>query len=162
MMELFSKYSVSDIIIFLVIFGSALKGFFSFWDWGFDRLKKFFGKQYNKEQFKKEVEESLKKQDKKIEEVKNLHKENSENIEKIVGLVQVLIDSDKDDIKSFITKEHHYFCYEKGFIDDYSLDCLEKRFKHYQDEGGNSFAEDLMNDLRALPKVAMTRDQDHK
>jgi hypothetical protein len=36
--------------------------------------------------------------------------------------------SDKDSIKAFITKEHHYFCYEKGWIDDYNLDCLEKRF----------------------------------
>ena len=37
-------------------------------------------------------------------------------------------------------------------IDDYSLDCLEKMFKHYTDEYGNSFIEDLMKQLKALPR----------
>ena len=65
--------------------------------------------------------------------------------------IDMLIDSDKDDIKSYITREHHYFCYKLGYIDDFSLDCIEKRFKHYSDEGGNSFIENFMKDLRALP-----------
>jgi hypothetical protein len=64
----------------------------------------------------------------------------------------MLIDSDKDDIKAFITREHHYFCYQKGWVDDYSLDCVERRYAHYEQEGGNSFVEDLMKDLRKLPK----------
>ena len=59
---------------------------------------------------------------------------------------------DKDDIKAWITQQHHYFCYELKCIDDFSLDCIEKRFKHYQDENGNSFVENLMNELRTLPK----------
>lgn len=66
----------------------------------------------------------------------------------------MLIDSDKDDIKSYITREHHYFCYQIGWIDDFSLDCLEKRYRHYADEGGNSFIEGFMDELRALPKQA--------
>ena len=37
-------------------------------------------------------------------------------------------------------------------IDDFSLDCIEKRFAHYQDEGGNSFIAALMAEIRALPK----------
>ena len=28
--------------------------------------------------------------------------------------IGVLLASDKDDIKSWITEKHHYFCYEKG------------------------------------------------
>ena len=66
--------------------------------------------------------------------------------------IDMLIDSDKDDIKSYITREHHYFCYQVGWIDDFSLDCLERRYEHYADEGGNSFIEGFMNELRALPK----------
>jgi hypothetical protein len=64
----------------------------------------------------------------------------------------MLIESDKDDIKSFITKEHHYYVEQKKWIDKFSLDCIEKRYKHYKDEGGNSFIEDLMGELRKLPK----------
>lgn len=66
--------------------------------------------------------------------------------------IDMLIDSDMDDIKSYITKEHHYFCYQKGWIDDFSLDCLERRYQHYEDEGGNSFVGRLMGELRDLPK----------
>ena len=62
----------------------------------------------------------------------------------------MVIDSDKDAIKAYITEKHHYFT-EKGWIDYQSLDVLEKRFKHYTDEGGNSFIEDLMEDIRKLP-----------
>ena len=51
----------------------------------------------------------------------------------------MLIESDKDSIRSYITKEHHYFYGEQQWIDNFSLDCIERRFKHYEDEGGNSF-----------------------
>ena len=73
-------------------------------------------------------------------------------MEKLSNKIDALIDSDKDDIKSFLVKEHHYFCYQRGWVDDYSLDCCEKRYKHYVQEGGNSFIEDMMNEIRNLPK----------
>jgi hypothetical protein len=38
------------------------------------------------------------------------------------------------------------------WIDDFSLNCLEKRYEHYLAEKGNSFVHNLMDDLRALPK----------
>ena len=66
--------------------------------------------------------------------------------------IDMLIDSDRDDIKSYITREHHYFCYQKKWIDDFSLDCCERRYQHYSDEGGNSFIGQFMEELRALPK----------
>lgn len=69
-----------------------------------------------------------------------------------MGKIDMLIESDKDDIKSYITREHHYFCYKIGWIDDFSLDCIEKRYKHYTDEGGNTFIGGFMEELRALPK----------
>ena len=51
----------------------------------------------------------------------------------ILKLIHLLIASDKDAIKAFITREHHYFVYQKGWIDDYSLDCVEQRYQHYED-----------------------------
>ena len=73
-------------------------------------------------------------------------------LEDLSNKINMLIESDKDDIKSFITREHHRFCYQVGWIDDFSLDCIEKRYKHYTDEGGNTFIPGLMEELRALPK----------
>lgn len=74
--------------------------------------------------------------------MKNLS-DNQETTDKILQdlscKIDMLIDSDKDAIKSYITREHHYFCYQIGWIDDFSLDCLERRYQHYHEEGGNSF-----------------------
>ena len=64
-------------------------------------------------------------------------KENQETTDMVLKelstKIDMLIDSDKDAIKSYITKEHHYYCYQVGWIDDFSLDCLEKRYQHYED-----------------------------
>ena len=76
----------------------------------------------------------------------------STTLDQLTKKVNMLIDSDKDDIKAYITRRHHYFMYQKGWIDDYSLDCIEKRYSHYQDEGGNSFIGSLMQQIRDLPK----------
>ena len=73
-------------------------------------------------------------------------------LQELSSKINCLILSDRDDIKSYITRQHHYFCYTKKYIDDYSLDCLEKRYEHYVAENGNSYVEDLMEELRALPK----------
>lgn len=35
---------------------------------------------------------------------------------------------------------------------DYSLDCLEKQYVYYQQEGSNSFIGQEINELRALLK----------
>ena len=80
-------------------------------------------------------------------------------VDEIKQEVDILKNSDKDDIKAFITREHHYFCYQKGWIDDFSMDCIEKRYTHYIEEDGNSFVLDLMTELRALPKQEPKRDK---
>lgn len=82
-------------------------------------------------------------------------KENQETTDTVLKelstKIDMLIDSDKDAIKSYITKEHHYYCYQLGWIDDFSLDCLERRYQHYTDYKGNSFISGLMEELRNLP-----------
>ena len=64
--------------------------------------------------------------------------------------VQLLKDSDKDDIKSYITSEFYRFS-QQGWIDSFSLDCLERRYDHYIKEDGNSFIKSLMQRIRKLP-----------
>ena len=44
MKDLVEIYSAQEILLFLVIFASAVKGFVSFWDWGYARLKQMFKK----------------------------------------------------------------------------------------------------------------------
>ena len=97
---------------------------------------------------------SIKDQNKKLNNALQEHSQMRYQMEEIHKMMNVLMESDRNDIKAWITEKHHYFCYEKGYIDDYSLDCLERRFASYEKEDGNSFVETLMNEIRALPKVS--------
>lgn len=140
MIELVSQYSVTEIIIFLVIFATAIKGLFSFCDWALEKLKKYFQKQ--------EDENS---QDEKINSILETQNIIIKDLNELKNTVEILKKSDRDAIKAYITKEHKFFVREQGWIDDYSLEILEKRFHHYEIEGGNSFILKLMEELRALP-----------
>ena len=152
MIDLLSKYSVGEIITFIVILFLAIKGVINSWDWAREKVLKIFKKESRKEQEKRELDEKLLSYDEKIEQVIKAQEELNDYISNMMRKINILIDSDKDDIKSFITKEHHFYCYEKHWIDDYSLDCIERRYKHYQEENGNSFVADLMKEIRQLPK----------
>lgn len=135
MLDLLQQYSLQDILIFIIILGVALKGCFSFFDDFTNRSVKIFNRTYQKP---KQLQNTIKKME--------------ESIENLSKKVDILMKSDRDDIKAFITRQHHYFVYQKGWIDDYSLDCVERRYTHYNEQGGNSFIQTLMTDLRNLPK----------
>lgn len=135
MLDLLQQYSLRDILIFIIILGVALKGCFSFIDDFTHRSIKIFNRTYQKP---KQLQEGIKKME--------------ESINKLSKKVDILMKSDRDAIKAFITREHHYFVYQRGWIDDYSLDCIERRYTHYNEQGGNSFIQTLMTDLRNLPK----------
>ena len=152
MKDLVGTYSAQEILLFLVTFALAIKGFVSFWDWGYERLKKVFKKETDQENEMDAIQEQIDEHKREYEILKDNQGQLQDTLTNLMEKVNSLIDSDKDDIKSFITERHHHFCYQEQWIDDYSLDCIEKRYKHYTDEGGNSFIEDLMEELRELPK----------
>ena len=129
MAQLFTRYNLSEII------------FIEFIDWSKKRTKKAIEQSEKPEQLKKITERHE-------QELKEIHQE----LNTLNKSIELLIESDKDDIKHSITKEHHYFCYNLNSIDDYSLDCIERRYSHYKEEGGNSFIDILMQDLRNLPR----------
>jgi hypothetical protein len=144
MLDLIQQYSVSEIIIFIVILALAVKSFVDFVDWAKGKINNAFNIRSTKDQDKKNIIIRLDKDEEKMDKLLKIYNEQNH-------LIQILIESDKDDIKSWITEQHHKFCYTKSkSIDAYSLDCIERRYNHYKDEGGNSFVSDLMNDLRNL------------
>lgn len=141
MIELLSRYSINDIIIFIILLALAFKGVFSFFSWMGDFLKQTV----HHAEAPQKLAQVIKQQKEEINDLKKC-------LSQLNDSVHLLIKSDKDAIKAYITREHHYFVYEQKWIDDYSLDCLQKRFVHYQEQGGNTFVLDLMQELRALPK----------
>lgn len=141
LIQLLKQFDITTFLTFTIILALAAKGAIIFFDWVKERLMKMFNKQTKKQ---RQIEQ-LRQQEKSIKELKS-------NMESIQSKMNLLIESDKDDIKAWITEKHHFYCYQQKYIDDYTLDCLEKRFSHYEVEGGNSFVHNLMEELRALPK----------
>ena len=152
MLELLKEYSISQILVFIVVIAIAIKEVIQFIDWARQRTLQQVNKSTSLAELIKKIEEKDKDQDEKIERMLEAQKGLSENIDLILQQVQNLIKSDRDAIKAYITKEHHHFCYEVKWIDDYNLDCLEKRYQRYVEEGGNSFIESLMEEIRDLPR----------
>ena len=152
MEALLKAYSLQDILIFMVLLAIAIKGAISFFDWAKERLGRVYKKEYAETKNQEDLDAKLQQESVAIQKLEKNQDEMMATMEKLSNKIDALIDSDKDDIKSFLVKEHHYFCYQRGWVDDYSLDCCEKRYKHYVQEGGNSFIEDMMNEIRNLPK----------
>ena len=152
MVELLQHYSLSEILTFTIFLALAIKSLISFFDWGYEHVRGLFDKEHTKLTEKEKLQQRLSQNSKMITSLKASQESTDKTLNCLSKKIDMLINSDKDDIKSYITRQHHYFCYQIGWIDDFSLDCLERRYEHYAEEGGNSFIEGFMNELRALPK----------
>lgn len=143
MIDMLQQYSITDIMIFTVFLALAIKGIISFFDWVKERATQHF--KAKEDQDRQEVD-----QNDKINSILESQNAILAQIHEMRDIIDILEASDRDAIKSYITKEYKYYTKE-GWIDDYSLEILEKRFHHYELEGGNSFILKLMEELRALP-----------
>lgn len=157
--QLLAKYSITEIVVFLVLLGFAIKELVTFFDWAHNRLKKTFDKEDEHEEIKEQLETVVSHLSDIETHFNTMISENRIKYSEMQQSIDLLIASDKDDIKAWITAQHHLFVYEYKCIDDYSLDCIEKRYSHYKDEGGNSFIELLMSEIRALPIVSVLPEQ---
>lgn len=152
MIELFQEFTFSEIAMFIILLALAIKGVITFFEWAQQKIGKVFHIKNGKIAEKEKIKQRLLKNTELIEEITNKQNNTDEYLQKMSQKIDLLIQSDKDAIKSYITGEHHKFCYDLKEIDDFSLECLQKRYKHYADEGGNSFIEGFMQDLRKLPR----------
>ena len=148
MLDLLKNYSLTEVIIFIIMLAFAIKGIVDFYDWAKKRIKEPVDKAYSNKEMQEKVLDTL--------------ESHNEQIKKMSKAIDILIASDKDDIKSWITEKHHYFCYDLGYIDDYNYQCIEARYKHYKEEDGNTFIDAFMEDIRALPKVSVVNNKKEK
>ena len=148
MLDLLKSYSLTDIAIFVVMLAFAIKGIVDFYDWAKKRVKEPIDKTYSEKEVRTKMLNTL--------------ESHNQQIEKMSKAIDILIASDKDDIKSWITEKYHYFCYELGYIDDYNYQCIEARYKHYKEEDGNTFIDSFMEDIRALPKISAINKKENK
>lgn len=98
------------------------------------------------EKTSKESDDELRKQlDSTEEQFCSLH----EKQDIISDNVQLLIESDKESNRSFITLEY-YKAIEKGYIEVYTMQAIEYRYEKYLQEHGDSFINGLIKELREL------------
>ena len=101
-MDLLTKYSLQDIIIFMVILALAFKGVFTFLSWLGNLLKDMV----HRAETPQKLEKIIQNQKTEINDLKTCLKE-------LDDAIHLLIKSDKDAIKAYITRQHHYFVYQK-------------------------------------------------
>ena len=145
MIDLLDRFELKDIIIFMALAAVAFQTISTFGEWLRTKIFKFVDKEQKVDNL---AADSMKK----ISEIVEVQKKIGVKLDEMDESIQLLIRSDRDDIKAFITTQYHLFVEDKGWIDDFSLECLEKRYGHYRQEGGNSFVEDMMIKLRNLPR----------
>lgn len=145
-------FPISEILLCIVGVLVLVKWIIEYFDWGHKKTKDKYDQEAERKKNIEDINEKLNQNSEDIKMLIEMQKQQNEKIEQQNLRIELLIDSDKDDIKAFITEKYHYFVEVKGWIDDYSLDCLERRFQHYKDENGNSFVADLMSEIKRLPK----------
>ena len=163
MLELITAFSGSQIIIFVVMLVLAIKGCWDIVDYFKTKYEKKFNKDYSaiekEKELEKHYEESIARHqenltlinnlDKKLDEWRNTVNNKLDMFEKDLNM---LIESDKNDIKQSIVRDYHTFT-KKGWIDDFSLDTILLRYTDYKKEGGNTYIDTLVSELQKLPKT---------
>ena len=155
MKELLANYNIQDILVFVVMLAIAFKSVATFWDWLVDWCNRKFNKHYGEKTEQIELQNA-------VNQISEITARQQEQIDELYKSLQYLIDSDKDNIKSWIVEKHHKYCYEVGSVDYYILESIERRYDHYKQEGGNSYIDTLMDELRALPKTNIREEQEER
>lgn len=161
MIELLTTYTLTEILVFIFIILAALKEGWSLIDFFRKKAKKKYEEETSEDKkiediirrlddFEKNIKKAWDKEKDLYGEFVEFKEECKEHFINTDGKLELLTQSDKDSIKSWIVEKHHYFL-KQEWIDDFNMDALEKRFTHYEEEGGNSYVYDLMQDLRKLP-----------
>lgn len=159
MITLLNMFSVKEIIIFVILFSLAIKGLADFLNWFKGEYKKKFNEDFETKTKEEELIQHYQQCKEQHKETIQLYEDVNKKINKLTDVVDglktsidQLIESDMHDAKGWIVEKHHSLV-QKGWVDDFTRDTIEKRFSDYLKEGGNSYVRGLMEEIRALPHV---------
>lgn len=149
--DLLNTYSLSDIFIVVAAVGGISISVWKGLDWVLKRLKRIFAKEHIEKKKEDALEVRLIALEARLTKAEQSGSKVAESMDFFSDKLAILVDSDKDSIKAYLTDKHHYYVFTQKWIDDYNLDCIERRYVHYKKAGGNSFVDHLMDELRLLP-----------
>lgn len=138
MIELFTTLTLTQVILFSFLILIAIKEAFALWEFFKKKIKGAVNEEAKTQVLIETIHDKLITLEAQVKEQKEI--------------LTLLTDSDRDDIRSWIVHQYHHFCENQKWIDDFSMDALEKRYAHYRREGGNSYITSLVEQLRKLPR----------
>lgn len=171
---LLTSYSFEELVLVIIVVLIACKILIEVWNFFYNKLKGYFGVKNTKEQwesnttktlsnisdkmdhFEKSAEkrairlEKIEKKVDRLEEYSRITHEQQKDLDNQMKLVQERL---QENTRSFLIDAHHRFCYDVKGIDDQSLQSMERRYLYYKTAGGNSFIDDLMREVRELPRI---------
>ena len=162
MIDLLNTFSIEQILISIALIAMAIKGIVDYIKWVKTKNKEKFDEAYEqkqKDEILSKYEETNADLQKRMAncyssiegKIDKLSSDMNTRMDGMGEQLKILTDSDMHDIKSWIVEKHHH--YENlGYIDDFAMDTIEKRYSDYKKEGGNSYVDTLMEELRKLPK----------
>ena len=136
MVQFFQHYTLEATIIFLFMLGTALKE-------GYELVQYFRNKTVNHVDKIRGQQETL------TQVVKNMQQQQKQ-LQSITDKIDALLVSDKDSIKSWIVMLYKQYKKDPSGLDSMQMDLLERRYSHYKKEGGNSYIDNLMQELREI------------
>ena len=143
------------LVLAIIICGADLIKAIGVWK---DKRKEKIDAQVHKKEEENELHQTLKDMQASLNQLHNKMDDRDKRLEKIEKRLDDLTESDKNDIKSWITEQYQKFYVNQGWIDAYSADTLDHRYVDYKKEGGNSFIDQLMERLHGLPMCPPQRD----
>lgn len=154
MAELISTFGLTSIVLILLVAIPAIVNFIGWCKKIWSTREKFKQENINKgrelESRKEEKEMRFSTGEARMTTLESDVKDLKKIIAQQQQLIKLLVESDELDIKSWIKAQHEKWMPRKC-IDGQTLELLCQRFKIYTKEGGNSWAEKLVEDLMSLP-----------
>lgn len=158
---LFSQYSTESIILFIMAIAIAIKAVSELWEYFYNKLRKYFNYQTKKEQTYSDLMESISNLETSLstlrqKEIVSIYEKVDLSVkrnEEVKAQVSLITERLQETTRGHIIDKHHYFCYELRYIDDLSLQSLEREYLYYKASGGDTYVDGLMEDMRELPRL---------
>lgn len=171
---LLSNYSVEQLFLIIFIALLAFRVILELWKYFYDKAKGYFGVKNKKEKWEESTSTTLENINNKIDNLESAAEKRGKRLIKVENKLDILEDHSEqthkqqkkldsqmklvqerlqENTRSFLIDAHHRFCYEVKGIDDLNLQSLERRYMFYKTAGGDSFIDDLMNEIRELPRL---------
>lgn len=153
--SLFSQYSIETLILLIVGVALGVKLIGELWEYFYNKIRLYFNYKNQKDQAHDEIINGIAKIEARTEELQETVEALTERIHTLQKQSELTTKRLQENSRSYIIDKHHYFCYQVKAIDDLNLQSLERRYLYYKTEGGDTFVDGLIDEVRALPRISL-------